>query len=89
MSRFIVTLTEEQRANMEAWRVKLGLRSHAEVVRHWADSPVRDYAPSATATVTNREPKPVKSHGKLIASNETVTFGPVRSPPGSRLKKRP
>jgi hypothetical protein len=37
MARFILTLTDEQRAKVEAHRVRLGARSHADAIRKLID----------------------------------------------------
>lgn len=76
---FNIKLTVSEREGLEAHRAALGLRSHAEVVRHWISQSPHDRA---------------ADNGRLVAtqtvqmpSGDTVSFGPVKAKPGDRLKK--
>lgn len=42
---FHVVLTEAERDRLEAHRIALGMRSHADVVRHWVAQPPSRRAP--------------------------------------------
>lgn len=67
MKPFNMKLSDEDRAKLEAHRAKLGLRSHADVVRHWinagdaarAAEPARRYGePSARAIAAAKAAPP-------------------------------
>ena len=50
MKRFIVTLTAEERRQLETHRSDLGMRSCADVIRHWIAGPLEGIAPQPSRT---------------------------------------
>ena len=74
-----MNLSDEERALLEKLRVERGLRTYADVVR----LALKELGEGPSVVLF----KPT-SPGRTDAPSETVTFGPVRSRPGVRLKKR-
>lgn len=91
MKPFNVMISEEDRANLEKHRVRLGLRSHGEVIRfliaqgdylHHRKEAIRLVGEMAAAANI-----PDISKGGAPNTPE-VQLGFVRPKPGSMLKKR-
>lgn len=80
---FTVTLTKDERERFEAHRSALGMRSLADVVRHWINSgPITFTQDGVHVRLSERVTYPVAETGPL------TWVGPMKAPPGSRLKKR-
>lgn len=83
MGRMIFDLTDEDRGALEALRIKMGLRSHAETLR----ALIRGGDGGAPAPASPAAPKPSFSHGR----GKTVVAAPKRqrvdapSAPGKKL----
>lgn len=79
MKPFNMKLSDEHRERLEAHRVRLGKRSHADVIRHWIDQDctavAKPWAPSGGSGV---KPPP--------ATRIEVSIGRPTPAPGSRLK---
>ena len=75
MSRMIFDLTDEDRQALEAHRIRLGLRSHAEALR----ALIRGEGP-ATAMAEPTDPRPSFSHGRsktVVAPAKRVRTEPA------------
>lgn len=68
---FNVKLTEAERAALEAHRAHLGLRSHADVVRHWILQPVFPEMP-----LEERQRKMASVHTDSL----DLPFGNIKGP---------
>ncbi len=101
---FNIKLTEDERTRLEEHRVALGLRSHADVIRHWIAGPLTGVAvaigPALDEIAANMEPAArrrvypdeASPTGARLESDAELRarlqVGPTPSTPGSRLKKR-
>jgi hypothetical protein len=77
MKLFTVKLTDVERAGLEAHRARLGLRSHAEVIRHWIGVEAEAVRPDIAGVVrqTGQWPQPDQRQPE---SAEAEAFGPAR-----------
>lgn len=96
MKLFTVKLTDEEREALEAHRVRLGLRSHAETVRALirgdqllavALEEAFHVGPDMFRDKPNRNPWVKSERPGVLNIEQNVPIGPSRPAPGSRLKK--
>lgn len=88
MNRMIFDLTDNDRLLLEAHRIRLGCRSHAEVLRALIRGDGHEYAVATPA------PKPSFSPGRsktVLVRSETkpglqLQVGPTPPKPGDRMK---
>lgn len=82
MGRLIFDISDDERAKLEAHRVRLGLRSLAEVIRHWINR-----GPDEAAEFVSRVESRIEQ-GARGGPAKRFTIDDVRpsEPPGFRLK---
>jgi hypothetical protein len=80
MKRFILTMPDDLAERVEAYRIKVGLKSTAETHRALLE---HGLAPEVPETIKRHTDAMVKQSAEFMA-----TFGPQRAKPGSLLKKR-